>query len=1014
MGMKIRSLLVFLLSLTLLIGIFPCAIAEGTDEFVRAMELGFVSEEMAVDPDSAITWKQFCEMAGRMIEAIDSNALPAWQEMTANAPDTPMKRDGGMMSMLFVAKAVNLHTFNADYPNGGMADDLWAYATMDYPVFPFNEPIDLGEGVSCICHVGPAYDYCLRRASLVSGKRLLAWDENDSLRFADDFTVREAAKAILRLYESDESQLPVLSAATEPEAHQGINPWAEIEAGELERASAWGLVPAEWQESLDDAISHADFCALVRMFVERIKPERLSVWEEMANIAGSSDQIMARKDGAVGLFYAAEALECATSTAWDYPELEKISQHPYSWTDEETFPLWPGFDSEYAMYFAVPRTPEGTDFYYPPTYSLMNTAYNFTRLRLSSINGLPLMSYDAEYSMRLEDAFTRREAIVYLWRLVEGEPNLLEGNHYIPTEQVGAYDRSIITDELLSAPTDLPEVTHSRLPSEWSGFGLSQHKCRSIYSEFKESEFAFLEENGFNFVRIFFGFNYLRYPDYPEDANLINETELRDLDRMIAWGIQHGVHIQLSMSTTPNNLSTFEGMEQAEWDYLNAYWEALTRRYAGISSRYLTFDLANEMQAGYEVEPQEQALKLLEKMVNNIRTIDPDRVLLMSFNSNPGRIWMEGCARMGLSIGCHPYLPEILTSGSEDIFLKHVQNTWPYPYFPQGLNSGETLVIEGEIADQVLWINMWVYEPFRIVFDNGEKIECIPTEEQVESPFEWPIEIVIPENASRLEISPLKGRNLSFYQIGIQPGLDSEGTPPSQAGYLVPHDLLVRDSTGGAHLVWSYENGFTSERECSPEVVYEQRIHLQAQTAEKYNVGFMVNEMGSFAGGIGWDVHIKHDFDRDILVMLKEHGIAWAMCEMPGLLTQHFPGQAPPWENAEWQTKEYRFEDGRRETITYSPELLEMYKSFLWKPGDKTVVEVTNSVLYEESTVGSKGEHVQILQQALIDQGYLSGSADGIFGKKTAAAVQSAQADFGIEQTGVADEAFLRALYANR
>ena len=122
--MEIRRLLAFLLSLAMLIGIFSCAIAEGTDEFVRAIELGFVSEEMAASPDSAITWKQFCEMAGRMIETYDADALSAWQDLTANAPETPMKRDGGLMSMLFVAKAVNLHTFNADYPNGGMADDL--------------------------------------------------------------------------------------------------------------------------------------------------------------------------------------------------------------------------------------------------------------------------------------------------------------------------------------------------------------------------------------------------------------------------------------------------------------------------------------------------------------------------------------------------------------------------------------------------------------------------------------------------------------------------------------------------------------------------------------------------------------------------------------------------------------------------------------------------------------------------------------------------------------------------
>ena len=72
----------------------------------------------------------------------------------------------------------------------------------------------------------------------------------------------------------------------------------------------------------------------------------------------------------------------------------------------------------------------------------------------------------------------------------------------------------------------------------------------------------------------------------------------------------------------------------------------------------------------------------------------------------------------------------------------------------------------------------------------------------------------------------------------------------------------------------------------------------------------------------------------------------------------------------------------------------------------------TETVSFEEATIGSKGEYVKNLQQALIDQGFLSGAADGQFGKMTAEAVKKAQAAFGMEATGIADSAFQNKLYS--
>ncbi|MBP3651523.1 MAG: peptidoglycan-binding protein, partial [Clostridia bacterium] len=101
-------------------------------------------------------------------------------------------------------------------------------------------------------------------------------------------------------------------------------------------------------------------------------------------------------------------------------------------------------------------------------------------------------------------------------------------------------------------------------------------------------------------------------------------------------------------------------------------------------------------------------------------------------------------------------------------------------------------------------------------------------------------------------------------------------------------------------------------------------------------------------------------------------------------------------------------------------EYLKDETSVIVRPGESYVREPQDDgeanempIVYEEMAVGSKGEHVQILQQLLINRRYLSDSADGVFGKKTAEAVKNAQADFGLEQTGVADEAFLRVFCAS-
>lgn len=64
--------------------------------------------------------------------------------------------------------------------------------------------------------------------------------------------------------------------------------------------------------------------------------------------------------------------------------------------------------------------------------------------------------------------------------------------------------------------------------------------------------------------------------------------------------------------------------------------------------------------------------------------------------------------------------------------------------------------------------------------------------------------------------------------------------------------------------------------------------------------------------------------------------------------------------------------------------------------------------------VGSEGEAVSQLQRALIKKGLLTGSPDGKFGNYTAEAVRTMQKKYGMEPTGIADQAFLERLYADQ
>lgn len=78
----------------------------------RAVWYGFLPED-AGDSDIPVTWAQFCSMLGKMIAQYDQSKLEQWEKETADAPNEKMRRDGGMVALLFAAKTMGLDSFNA-------------------------------------------------------------------------------------------------------------------------------------------------------------------------------------------------------------------------------------------------------------------------------------------------------------------------------------------------------------------------------------------------------------------------------------------------------------------------------------------------------------------------------------------------------------------------------------------------------------------------------------------------------------------------------------------------------------------------------------------------------------------------------------------------------------------------------------------------------------------------------------------------------------------------------------
>lgn len=232
------------------------------------------------------------------------------------------------------------------------------------------------------------------------------------------------------------------------------------------------------------------------------------------------------------------------------------------------------------------------------------------------------------------------------------------------------------------------ELRQTVLP-RWRGFNLGEMFTIKSDGNFREDDFRWMADWGFDFVRIPACYTLWIEGD---DVYRLYEPMLDKVDRVIALGQKYGIHVSFNFHRGPGYSVNREREEPFNlWkdpEALDAFvfhWRAFARRYKGVPSEQLSFDLINEPPA-----PSEDGMtradhaRVVRAAVAAIREEDPDR-LIIADGLAYGRLPMPELADLGIAQSCRAYEP----MGVSHYKASWVNGMdWPEPTWPGGWQFG--------------------------------------------------------------------------------------------------------------------------------------------------------------------------------------------------------------------------------------------------------------------------------------------------------------------------------------
>ena len=220
-----------------------------------------------------------------------------------------------------------------------------------------------------------------------------------------------------------------------------------------------------------------------------------------------------------------------------------------------------------------------------------------------------------------------------------------------------------------AAPAAKPQPTVKDLARKvprWRGFNLLEKFSMHQNKPFVEADFAWIEEWGFDWVRL--PMDYRCWTD-PDDPYKLQEKVLKEIDEAVAFGKKHKVHVNVclhrapgyTVASPPEKLNLWKDAEaQKQFEF---QWAAFAKRYKGLPSTEVSFDLVNEPDD--KVSPPDYA-RFARRAVEAIRAADPDR-LVVSDGLKWGRVPVMELADLGIAQS---------TRGYEPFHLTHYKASW--------------------------------------------------------------------------------------------------------------------------------------------------------------------------------------------------------------------------------------------------------------------------------------------------------------------------------------------------
>ena len=205
----------------------------------------------------------------------------------------------------------------------------------------------------------------------------------------------------------------------------------------------------------------------------------------------------------------------------------------------------------------------------------------------------------------------------------------------------------------------------------WRGFNLLGMFCSEnspinrgrAPGYFNEEDFKMISDFGFDFVRLPLSY---RVWSSVEDPYNISEEKIAPLDEAVYWGEKYGLHINICMHRLPgycinkDEIETMNLWKDKEAQNAAAFqWESIAKRYTGIPSDKLSFNVVNE--ANFEMTLDEYKT-VSKKIINTVREVSPKRLFIIDgFNDGDmppvdQMMYFENCG-----YSCRGYAPRGVT-----------------------------------------------------------------------------------------------------------------------------------------------------------------------------------------------------------------------------------------------------------------------------------------------------------------------------------------------------------------